>query len=364
MNIGINARFLFSDVLEGLGRYTWETTKRMILDHNEDHFFLFFDRPFPDKYIIADNVTPIILSPPARHPFLFYLWFEWILPKALNKYNIDVFYSADNFMSLKAKVPTLLVIHDLAYLHYPHHIRFSHLKYYQYFIPKYVQKANHIITVSEFVKRDIIKQFSVNEDNVSVAFNALPDRKLNLSDSPMDRSYFIYVGSINPRKNIRKLIEAFLNLPFSADNLALVLVGKYYNLSSETISIIEKGINNNRIIHLEGLADDYLMNWINHATALVYPSLFEGFGIPLLEAMSLGTPVITSNVTSMPEVADNAAILVNPDNTSEISQAMNTLLTKPELALQLSIAGKQRVNDFSWDNTSSIIYKKLVDISN
>lgn len=365
MNIGINARFLFTDILEGIGRYSWETTKRMILYHPEDQFYLFFDRPFPERYIIAENITPVIVQPPARHPLLFYTWFEISLPRALKKHKIDVFYSPDNFMSLKVDMPTLLVVHDLAYLHFPQHFKLSHLAYYRYFMPKYINKANHIITVSNFVKKDIQFYFQVPSNRISVGYNALPARSLNINrNKPIDKDYFIFVGSLNERKNIKNLINAFRKTLFGNRDVILVLVGKPYNLSKEVKESISLGIDKGYIVHLQDLTDDKLMNWIYHAKALVYPSLFEGFGIPIIEAMSIGTPVITSNVSSMPEVAGGAAILVDPNQPEEIHSAMTSTLTNPGRVERLKKLGKERVKTFSWQRTSNIIYDKLQSLVN
>lgn len=364
MNIGINARFLFSEILEGVGRYTWETTKRMIQNHPGDHFFLFFDRPYPKKYIIADNVTPIVVSPPARHPLLFYIWFEHRLPKLIEKYDIDVFYSADNFLSLRSEVPTLLVIHDLAYLHYPEHIRWAHRKYYRHFTPRFLNKAGHIITVSNYVKQDLITQFSINENRISVAYNALPERTNTLYvKKPILDKYFLYVGSLNPRKNISNLIQAFNDLEKQSD-IKLVLIGTPYNLKKGTQRLIELGKRDKNIIHLTGISDDELMSYIEHAEALAYPSYFEGFGIPIIEAMALGTPVITSNVSSMPEVAGGAAILIDPNSVSELKEAMYMILEDKELVANKVELGYERVKYFSWDDTSSIIYNQLHQLHN
>jgi len=122
MRIGINTRVLLKGRMEGVARYIHETVSRMALAHPEDQFVLFFDRPFHQDFVYADNVTPVVIGPPARHPILWYIWFEWSLKLALKKHRIDVLLSPDTYMSLSTQVPTLLVTHDLAYLHYPDHI--------------------------------------------------------------------------------------------------------------------------------------------------------------------------------------------------------------------------------------------------
>ncbi len=143
MRIAINTRFLIKEKIEGMGLFTYEVVKRMVEQHPEDEFFFFFDRPFDPTFIFGKNVTPVVLFPPARHPFLFYWWFEWSIAKALKKYGIDVFLSPDNFLSLSTKVKSVLVTHDLAYLHFPEHQSFF-------------QKNTINYSVQNSIKRQII----------------------------------------------------------------------------------------------------------------------------------------------------------------------------------------------------------------
>lgn len=362
MKIGINARFLHSEILEGLGRYTWETTKRMVLYHPNDTFYFFFDRPYLSKYIIASNIIPVVVRPAARHPFLFYYWFEFVLPRSIGELGLDVFYSADNFLSLKLKIPTVLVLHDLAYNHYPKHIPFIARSYYKHYIPKFIKHANEIICVSQYVKDDIVSTYQVNPFKITVAYNALPNRiRSNTAKFDIDKRYFVYVGSLNPRKNIGNMLLAFKSLLTEGFDLKFVLVGKIFNLDTETITLISELKTTGRVLHLTNVSDQELPSIIEGAIAMTYVSLFEGFGIPILEAMDLGVPVITSNVSSMPEVASAAAILIDPTSISEIAKAMADLATDKQLVAKLRTKGYKRVKNFSWDKTSAIIWQKLLD---
>ena len=171
MRIAINTRFLLPNKLEGIGWYTYEVTRRMVLNHPNDEFFFFFDRAFDQRFIFAKNVTPIILFPPARHPFLFVAWYEAALTNALRRYNCDVFWSPDNFLSLQTLTPTVLTVHDLAYKAYPEQVSFFVRQYYQYFTPRYLRKAKNILTVSQFVKEDIIRHFQTDTEKITVAHN-------------------------------------------------------------------------------------------------------------------------------------------------------------------------------------------------
>lgn len=372
MNIAVNARELLKGRMEGIGRYIFETTQRIVLDHPQDQFFFFFDRPYDESFIFANNVTPVVLYPQARHPILWYLWFEWSVPYYLKKHNIDVFYSGDTYLSLKTNVPTLLVCHDIAYKHYPNHLRKSHLSYYKNNFPKFHKKAKHIVAVSEFTRQDIIATYGLDPGKVSVGYNACPNGfevltseskdsiKKNLSDGA---PYFIYVGSLHPRKNMVNLIKAFdLFKTKHKTNHKLVLVGRMAWKNEQLQDTYKTIKQKDDIIFTGHLSNEDLPKYVGAAEALTYVSVFEGFGIPLLEAMSAGTPVITSNVSSMPEVAGDAAYLIDPHSPESIAEGMYSLHNNKGLRDQLIAKGKERSANFDWQNTANHIYKQLSNL--
>ena len=165
MIIAINTRFLLKGKLEGIGWFTNEIVRRMVVNHPEHEFIFLFDRPYDPQFIFASNINPVVISPPARHPILWYIWFEWSVRRALKKYKADIFISTDGFLSLSSKVPSLLVVHDLAFEHYPQHLPFKFRYYLQKFTPKFVRKATHTITVSSYSKKDLIvwlTRFGIN----------------------------------------------------------------------------------------------------------------------------------------------------------------------------------------------------------
>ena len=366
MNIGINARFLLDGILQGIGRYTWETTKRMTTEHPEDTFFLFFDRPYPEHYIIAENMVPVVVNPPARHPFLFYLWFESGLPKAIDEHRIDVFYSPDNFMSLALVIPTVLVIHDLAYLEYPQQIKWLSRLYYRHFIPKFIDSADHIITVSQYVKSDILSHFDIPKDKITVGYNALPERNEDTNNETFEfnHPYFLFVGTLSQRKNVDGLIRAFERVHDHHPEFRLVLVGKKYNLTHDTSKKLQELIQLGIVVHLSYVTDAQLPSIYKGAFALAYVSLFEGFGIPLLEAMHYKIPILTANVSSLPEVAGEAALLVDPKDINDIARAMLHLINSPQVVQSLVSKGTSRLADFNWKDTADHIYRKIIAVAN
>jgi len=355
--------------MEGVCRYIHEVLQRMVIDHPEDEFYFFFDRKYDPKFIYADNVKPVVIGPQARHPFLWYWWFEHSLPRAFKKYDIDVFYSGDTYMSLKTKVPTVLVSHDIAYAHYPKHIPNLNLKYYRRFFPKFHQQAKKVIAVSNFTKEDITKQYDLDKDKVVLGYNAQKEglqildsqRQQNIKNKFAEgKDYFLYLGSIHPRKNVESIIAAFESFKqHSSSDKKLLLVGRL----AWNVSVFRQALNRSNyasdIVHLENLSNQDVTEITASAYAMVYVSLFEGFGLPILEAMHCEVPVICSNVSSMPEVAGNAAILVNPQNTDEIAEAMIELNANASLRNELIVKGRRQREKFNWKSTADITYDAI-----
>jgi len=358
--------------MEGVSRYIFETTKRMVLNNPDVEFHFLFDRAYDERFIFSENVIPHVLVPQARHPILWYIWFEHAVPRILKKYNIDVFYSGDMWLSLKTKIPTLLVSHDLNYIHYPEGVKWSHLKFLNYFFPRYHKRANHIMTVSQYSKQDIIKQYKIDADKITVAYNALPDNFHPMHDEEKaafknaftdGQDYFVYIGSMHPRKNLKRLLLAFaLYKQKSNSNDKLVLFGRLAFKNSNLFSAYDALDCKEDIVFLN---DDNckISEALGAAEALCYVSLFEGFGIPILEAFKSEVPVITSNITSMPEVSGNAAILIDPNSEDDISNAMLSIRSEKEIKNSLVEKGKIRLNDFSWETSSELIFDCLKKIS-
>lgn len=367
MEIVVNTRLLIKNKLEGIGWFTFETLKRITINHPDDHFIFLFDRDFDPTFIFADNITPVILSPPARHPFLFYWWFEVSVSNFLNKFKPDLFLSPDGYLSLHAKCKQLAVIHDINFEHYPNDLSFFVSHYYKYFFPKFAHKANGIATVSQFSKNDIINTYSVKNEKIDVVYNGCNevykpiDEALQLETKRQytaNCDYFLFVGSLHPRKNISRLFEAFdLFKNEQKSNIKLVIVGeKYYWTSAIKKTYINMKYRN-EVVFTGRLNTDYLKNIIGSALALTYVPYFEGFGIPILEAMNCNTPVITSNVTSMPEIAGDAALLIDPFSVESIANAMKILYEDSDLRNSLIERGNKRKLDFSWDKTADALWQ-------
>lgn len=366
MNVAVNTRFLLPGKMEGFGVYTHEIMRRMVRDHPSDAFDFYFDRPFSETYAYADNVRLHRCGPPARHPFLYYIWYQHRLRSQLIRHRPDVFFSPDAYMPLNMPVPTVLTVHDVAPMRFPQHIEGWQKRYYQYFVPRFAAEARHIITVSEFSKHEIIRYLKVAEDKVSVVYNGVGEQYLEAAARPeagnrdgRDKPYFLYVGAIHPRKNVPTLLHAFdLFRAQSAEDTELVIAGRS-TWKSAAVEAVLAQMRFRSAVQMRGYvpAED-LPSLMRGAMGLVYVSLYEGFGIPVVEAMAAGTPVITSDSGALAEVAGEAAMLVDPRSVQQIASAMSTLLD-PKHREALAAKGRERAKHFSWDDSARQTYTVL-----
>jgi glycosyltransferase involved in cell wall biosynthesis len=367
MRIGVNARFLIPGRIDGFGRYSEEIIRRLVEAHPMDEFILFFDRPFDERFVFGKNVTPVVLGPPARHPLLFIVWFEWSIRRALKKYRVDVFFSPDGYLSLTSTVPQVGVIHDINFEHYPKDLPFAARHYLRTFFPRFAQKAAHVITVSNYSRQDIIDTYGISTQKVSAFWNSAADEFKPISEERKNivrqeytngKSYFLFVGTIHPRKNIARLLEAFCAFKAktaSDDQLVIVGVPLWGNFGfTKPPKEIESQI------HFTGrLTQQELAQVMAAAKLFVYVPYFEGFGIPLVEAMKCGTPILSGDKTALPEVGGDAVVYCDPLDTSSIVEKMISLHNDQRMLDELGAKGLERSTHFNWDKTAEGIYQIL-----
>ena len=366
MRIAVNTRLLIKNRLEGIGWFTYETMKRFTQEHPEHEFFFLFDREFDQEFVFSPNVTPIKLNPQARHPVLWYYWFEFSVRHFIENYNIDLFISTDGYLSLKTNTPQVAVIHDINFFHFPKTIPPFTRWYYNYFFPKFSKKSTRIATVSQYSKADIVKCYGIDPEKIDVVYNGVNEKYSPISNEEVVRTraqvsegnpYFVFVGAFNPRKNISRLLLAFDHFKSQYQSkIKLIIVGEKMYGTARMMRIL-KGLRfKDDIIFTGRLNVDELRYVIGSALAMTYVSYYEGFGIPLLEAMKCGVPIVASDQTSIPEVAGDAAIYVNPFSIDSISEGMIRIASNVDLRDRLINNAAIQSQKFSWDKTASNLY--------
>lgn len=369
MNIAVNTRLLIRNRLEGIGWFTCESLKRITTQHPEHHFFFIFDREYDPEFIFSDNITPIIQFPQARHPVLYYTWFEMAIPKLLERLKPDLFLSPDGFLSLKTPVKSMAVFHDLNFEHYPQDIPYWTRRYYRQYFPKYAARASRIATVSEFSKADIVRQYKVSPDKIDVVFDGAneafhpltkQEKKKIRADFSGGLPYFIFIGSLHPRKNLVNLFRAFdLFKKSNPSEVKLFIVGAKKWWTRDIDIAYNRMVFSDDVVFTGRLDVGELAGVLGSALALTYVSYFEGFGIPIVEAFHCDVPVITSNVTSMPEVAGDAALLVNPFDPESIAEALYKAYQYESIREELVVRGRRRKEMFSWQKTADRLWESI-----
>ncbi len=369
MKIAVNTRLLLPNRLDGIGWFTYESFKRIARQHPEHEFHFIFDRAYSKEFVFEKNVIPHVVPPQARRPFLFTLWYDWAVPLLLKKIKADLFISPDAMMSLRTNVPQIIAIHDLNFEHYPQDVQAMYTRYLKKRSPLYAKKAERIITVSDFSKQDIMQLYGVKDEKIDVVYNGVNENYAPISDElkkatrarwSNDHPYFVFVSSIHPRKNLQRLLPAFdAYKEETGSNAKLIVVGKKFWYNEEIANAFDTMKHAGSVVFAGRLEPTELHHLVASSIASVYPSYFEGFGIPILEAFKCGVPVITSNITSMPEVAGNAALLVNPFSIEELKNALKEIDSNEDLRKELIEKGLQRVQQFSWQRTSELIWQSI-----
>jgi glycosyltransferase involved in cell wall biosynthesis len=369
MVVVVNTRLMLKNRLEGIGWFTFETIRRIVQSHPEHQFIFLFDRPFDAEFVFADNVTPVVVWPPARHPLLWYLWFEWRIPAILKKYRADLFVSTDGYLSLRTKIPQVLVMHDINFVHRPKDLPWLTAKYYNYFFPKFARKAKRLATVSEFSRNDIASSFGIDPARIDVVYNGCNTIYSPLSQEEIEavrrkyssgEPYFLYVGALHPRKNIVGLLTAFEQYKTATVGSEKLLIVGGQMFKTKTISEKLSHMNSKADVVFTGrILTSELKQVLGGALALTFVPFFEGFGIPVIEAMAAGIPVICSNTTSLPEVGGDAVLYVHPENTGAISEAMQRISNDKELRITLVEKGNLQRRKFNWDSSAARLWETI-----
>ena len=293
------------------------------------------------------------------------LWTQIGLPFDLfmQKNRPDVFFTPTHYAPRFSPTPTAIAVMDLSYLHFPDMFKASDLYQLKQWTGYSVKNAKKILTISKASKNDIITAYNVPEEKVIVTYPGIKQAKTNLSSNGqkanmdtirkqhgINGDYILFVGTLQPRKNIERLIEAFSLL--KKNNITLVIVGRKGWLYEDIISAPVKFHVQGLVKFLDFVNEEDLAVLYKFALFFILPSLYEGFGLPILEAMQYGCPVITSNVSSMPEAGGGAALYTDPENVEDIAQKMQTLIDTPALRKELVEKGYKQVKKFSWEKTA------------
>jgi glycosyltransferase involved in cell wall biosynthesis len=369
MNIGVDVREIQNGVITGIGRSLSNFIQYFGDNEFKHKLFLFSEKELKINH--NTRIKSIALKENST-----FIWDQWKLPKSMKNCDIDLFYSPYYKIPLFSNIPTVGQILDLMFLIHPdykNNLPISHKLYYAIFGRAFARKSLSIITDSEHAKNDIIKLWNVNPQKIVVIPLRLADRYRPVKDKQLlnkvrkrlklSEKFIMYLGNFKPHKNVPSLIKAFKKIERKLPEHKLVLAGPLDRHGEKIKDLVSRNRLINRVVFTDTVREsDYPEAIFSMADIYVFPTLYEGFGLPPLEAMACGTPVVTSGLTSVPEVISDAGVLVNPFDIDELSGAINDLLSNPKKREKYALAGLERSKQFRKERTSGQIYRHLLNL--
>jgi len=361
MRVGIDGLIL-SDPLTGIGHYTLELARHLALNNRSDEYLLISTRPLSASInSLAEKPANLAIRRATVNPFTRH-WWSIGLPRFIRKNRIELFHGTNFEVPLRQLCPTVLTIHDLsAFLHSETQLE-KVVDRMRRRLPLMAHAATLIVTPSAAVRDEVQEHLSIPSDKIMVVkeaardlFKRLDAEQINGTRNRLgiEGDFLLCVGTLEPRKNLLTLVRAFEEvLHKTGGALNLVLAGRSGWLMQDFTDYLSHSSARNRIILTGYVSDQDLCALYSSCLAFVYPSIYEGFGLPPLEAMACGAPVIASRVPSIGEVVGSVALRVDPLSTEELAGAIVALRDDPGLRAQLSAAGKSRAKEFSWDRTA------------
>jgi len=345
MKIYINSRFLTQNIT-GVQRFAIEISKELKKLYKDNILFV-----SPKNIIHIDLAKELNVKIVGNHTG--HLWEQIDLPRYLKSVGSPLLLNLANTAPLFYK-NKIVTIHDIAYEKFPKNFDWKFRYFYKFLVPSIIKTSKHIFTVSQFSKNEIIECYKVDKNKISVVYNAV-NKIFKLIKKDFNNEYILAVSSLNYQKNFHSLIKAFNKL--KNKDIKLYLVGDINKSFADTQLL--KDIEQNKNILFQGrVSDNELINLYSNAICFIYPSLYEGFGIPPLEAQACGCPVIVSNVASLPEVCSNSALYCNPYDTDDIKEKIELLVNDKDLQNELIQKGFENIKRFSWEKSA----KKLIGI--
>jgi glycosyltransferase involved in cell wall biosynthesis len=377
MRIGIEAQRLFREHKHGMERVTFELIKNLQEIDKQNEYFIFVKPNYDSSQFSLNNNFKIIEIPSYPYP----IWEQYFLPRYVKKYKCDLLHCTSSTAPLFVNTPLLTTIHDIIYLEKSIikqlfskasiHQKLGNL-YRRLIVSKVIQRRNYFITVSKFEKKNITNYFNFNSKTIKVVYNGVSEIFCSNKNTVMSlqnnfslpKKYILHISNNDPRKNTNKVLEAFCDYKLKTkNNSKLVVLGMTNNELKNKLKHLKILNNHEDFFPIKYVSDKELAIIYKYSEVFLFPSLREGFGLPVIEAMSCGVPVITSNSSSMPEISGNATMLINPNNTNEICDGIIKIQTDTKYKNELIQKGLERSKQFTWNKMASEVLKFYKEIN-
>lgn len=379
MRIGIDCRTILDPKRgeqAGVGHYTYFLVENLLRNDKKNEYVLFFDPKIGDAGHFKQKNVSIKFFPFVDYKkFLPGAYSHLLIAAYVEREKIDVFHSPASTIPLAYSKKAVVTIHDLAIYHNPDWFPKGQKFSTRVAVPQTIKKAKKIIAVSEYTKKDLIKYFKTPEDKIEIIYNGVEPKKDIDDVKPEDREavknkfdikqeFILSVGTIQPRKNVEGLIKAFDNLRSSKifENYQLVIAGGKGWKYNSVFKLVKELALTKKVVFTDYVTKKDKWSLLNAASVFVFPSFYEGFGLSILEAMQQGTPVVTSKITSMPEVAGDAGALIDPSDINDLAKGIEKVLTNDDYRDKLIQLGRKQANKFSWEKCARetlAVYEKI-----
>lgn len=370
IKVGLNFLYLLPGIVGGTETYGVSLLRALAKVSNPSWYWVFVNKETMASGLFREKGWHVVpCSVPARLRAVRYAWEQFLLPLQTRKHHLDLLHSLGYVQPLKLSCKSVVTIHDLNF----YNIKMSPLRkaVLQYFVLRSAKTADHIITISEFSKKQIVELLGVSPEKVTVTYNAPKERTVRQIDFKelerrynINQPYILALSSPSPHKNIGNLIRAFnLFKQHEGSGLKLVLAGHRPRDGGELARAVQESGFRDDVVFTGYVPDEVIASFYENAEAFVFPSTYEGFGIPILEAFSYGTPVICSRAAAIPEVAGDAACYFDPLNPEDMADAIFSVLANEKLRKDLINKGKARVSMFTWEETAKrtlSVYHKVI----
>ncbi len=366
MIVGVNMVLGTDGDISGHSNFLQGCFATLAKQHPQDQFIYIVDRPVETA---AKNITVIVTDTLPKKTLLWRYWLDYKLSSIIKKQHVDVLVNA-GACSLRTKVPQCLLINDLSFLHIPQFLNKSPIRFYKKLMPKFLAKAKHIVAVSQFSKAAVIKHYKIEDTKINVVYSGAgkqfqpidwKEKEAIKEKYTSGREYFLFSGNIHPAKNMLNLLKAFSHFKkWQKSNMQLVIAGTIAAGYEKFMEDLATYKYRNEVVVINSPAEEELVKLTAAAYAMIYPSSYEDFGTPPLQAMQSEVPVIAGNTGAMPEIYGNAALYAAPDDFKAIATQMMLLFKDENKRNEMIAAGNEQAKSYSWEQTAASLWQAVL----
>lgn len=369
MRIAVDTRFLQADDKPELRNFTQEVFIRLALQHTKHDFIFITDSKISGAVTLPKNVTTVTLTPRPTNVFLYEWWYHVKLALAIKKYKADIFIATYGLGSLTTSVPQVLIIRDLAFLQKRAYFSYNSYSFYKRYTARFIKRSKSVVSLSDFIKEELAAHYKINKQTIQTitagtdsSFKAIDfeEREVIKEQFAEGCEYFVFTGGLHPGANLLNVLKAFsIFKKWQKTNMKLIVTGTFDPAFEKDLEKLNSYKYRNEVFIKKGLSQIELSSVVAASYAFIFPSYYEGFAMPVLNAMQCRVPVITSANSSMSEIAGDAALYADPDKPDDIARQMKNIFKDEQLRNKLIEAGKARSELFSWDKTTSLLWKVI-----